>query len=109
MYYKLGKLVLQIGEALLYYKLGQTLLRIGADLLLQIKEGFITNWGRYYKLGKPLLQNRAAITNWGKMGIYHFINSFGNISILWTCILLHFLFTDYFLCTSNTILWRGFI
>ena len=35
--------------------------------------------------------------------------SFGNISILWKCILLHFLFTDYFLCTSNTILWRGFI
>ena len=35
--------------------------------------------------------------------------SFGNISILWKCILLHFLFTYYFLCTSNIILWRGFI
>ena len=85
------------------------MLQIGAASLLQIRASFITNWGCYYKLGQPLLQNRAAITNWGKMVVYHFINSFGNISILWKCILLHFLFTDYFLCTSNTILWRGFI
>ena len=28
---------------------------------------FFTNWGSYYKLGQPLLQNRAAITNWSKM------------------------------------------
>ena len=46
----------------MYYKLGQLC--------------FITNQGKrclklgqlhYYKLGQPLLQKRAAITNWGKM------------------------------------------
>ena len=52
-----------------YYKLGQTLLQIVANLLLQIGASVVTNWGSYYKLGQPLLQNRAAITNWGKM--YH--------------------------------------
>ena len=62
-----GKLVLQIGAALFYYKLGQMLLQIGAASLLQIRANVITNWGSYYKLGQPLLSNRAAITNWGKM------------------------------------------
>ena len=53
--------MLQIGVALFYYKLGQTLLLIGASV--------VTNWSSYYNLGQPLLQNRATITNWGK--IYH--------------------------------------
>ena len=60
---------LQIGEALFYQKLGQTLLWNGAASLLQIGASVVTNWGSYYKLGQPLLQNRAAITNWNKM--YH--------------------------------------
>ena len=59
--------MLQIGAALFYYKLGQTLLQIGVASLLQIRATVITNWGSYYKLGQPLLQNRAAITNWVKM------------------------------------------
>ena len=59
--------MLQIGAALFYYKLGQTLLQIGAALLLQIGASVLTNWGSYYKLGQKLLQNRAAITNCGKM------------------------------------------
>ena len=59
--------MLQIGVALFYYKLGQTLLQIGAVLLLQIRANVVTNWSSYYKLEQPLLQNRAAITNWGKM------------------------------------------
>ena len=59
--------MLQIGAALFYYKLGQTLLQIGAASLLQIEASVVTNWGSYYKLGKPLLQNRAAITIWAKM------------------------------------------
>ena len=67
MYYKLSKLVLQIGAALSYYKLGQTLLQIGAALLSQIRASFVTNWDSYYKLGQLLLENRAAIRNWGKM------------------------------------------
>ena len=62
-----GKLVLQIGAALFYYKLGQTLLQIGAASLLQIGASIVTNWGSYYKLGQPLLQNRTAITNWVKI------------------------------------------
>ena len=59
--------MLQIGAALFYYKLGQTLLQIGTASLLQIGANVVTNWGSYYKLGQPLLQNRAAITNWCKI------------------------------------------
>ena len=59
--------MLQIGAALFYYKLGQTLLQIGAASLLQIEADVVTNWGSYYKLGRPLLQNRTAVTNWGKI------------------------------------------
>ena len=43
------------------------MLQIGATSLLQIRATVVTNWGSYYKLGQPLLQNRAAITNWVKM------------------------------------------
>ena len=50
--------MLQIGAALFYYKLGQTLLLVGANV--------VTNWGSFYKLRQPLLQNRAAITNLGQ-------------------------------------------
>ena len=59
--------MLQIEAALSYYKLEQTFLQIGAASLLQIRASVITNWGSCYKLGQPFLQNRAAITNWGKM------------------------------------------
>ena len=59
--------MLQIGAALFYYKLGQTLLQIVAASLLQIGASVITNWVNLYKLGQPLLQNREAITNWGKI------------------------------------------
>ena len=53
-------------------------------VLLQIRGNIVTNWGSfiitnwgncianwdsYYKLGQPLLQNRAAITNWGKISL----------------------------------------
>ena len=55
--------MLQIEAALFYYKLEQTFLQIGAASLLQIRASVITNWGSYYKLGQPFLQNRAAITN----------------------------------------------
>ena len=43
------------------------LLQIGAASLLQIAASFVTNWGCYYQLGQPLLQNMAAITNWSKI------------------------------------------
>ena len=67
----------------MYYKLGQACVtNWGSFVLLQIRANVVTNWGSfivinqgkgcyklgsYYKLGQPLLQNRAAITNWGKM------------------------------------------
>ena len=35
----------------------------GSFALLQIRANVVTNWGSYYKLGQPLLQNRAGITN----------------------------------------------
>ena len=41
------------------------MLQIGAASLLEIGASAVTNWGSYYKLGQPLLQNRAIITNWG--------------------------------------------
>ena len=59
--------MLKIGAAFSYYKLGQTFIQIGAASLLQIEANVVTNWGSYYKLEQPLLQNRAAITNWGKI------------------------------------------
>ena len=54
--------MLQIGAALFYCKLWQTLLQIGAASLLQIRTSVVKNWGRYYKLGQSLLQDRVAIT-----------------------------------------------
>ena len=60
----------------MYYKLGHAcvknwgssvLLQTGEASLLQIKVSVVANWGSNYKLGQPLLQNRAAITNWDKM------------------------------------------
>ena len=77
--------MLQIGAALFYYKLGHTLLQIGAASLLQIRASVVTNSGSYCKLGQPLLQNRAAITNWGK--IYYklgqILKNKGNYYKLW--------------------------
>ena len=49
----------QTGSVLFYYNLEQT--------LLQIEASVVTNRGSYYKLGKPLLQNRTTNTNWCKM------------------------------------------
>ena len=51
------------------------LLQIEAASLLQIGENVVTNQVIYYKLGQPLLQNRAAIANWGKM--YHKLGQAG--------------------------------
>ena len=52
----------------MYYKLGQACVtNWGSFVLLQIRANVVTNWGTYYKLGQPLLQNRAAITNWCKI------------------------------------------
>ena len=59
--------MLQIGATSFYCKLGQTLLQIGAASSLQIETSVVPDWGSYYKLGQPLLQNREAITNWGKI------------------------------------------
>ena len=44
---------------LFYYKFEQKLSQIGASIVI--------NWSSCYKLEQPLLQNRAAITNCGKM------------------------------------------
>ena len=52
-----NKYVLQIGASLCY--------KFGQLCLLQIRANVNTPWGSHYKLGQPLLQNRATITNWG--------------------------------------------
>ena len=41
------------------------LLQIGTASLLQTGASVITNWDKFYKLEQSLLQNGAAITNWG--------------------------------------------
>ena len=52
----------------MYYKLRQVCVTNWCRfVLLKIRENVVTNWGSYYKLGQPLLQNRATIKNWGKM------------------------------------------
>ena len=52
----------------MYYKLGQACATDwGSFVLLQIRANVVPNWGSYYILGQPLLQNRAAVTNWSKM------------------------------------------
>ena len=81
--------MLQIGAASFYQKLGQMFLEIGAASLLQIRASVVTNWGSYYKLGQPLLQNRAAITNWDKM-YYKFgqVLQIGAIITNWGIVLL---------------------
>ena len=51
----------------MYYKLGKACVTTwGIFALLQVRPNIVTNWGSYYKLGQPLFQNRATITNWGK-------------------------------------------
>ena len=60
----------------MYYKLGQAcvtnwtsfvLLQIRASVVTNWDSFIITNWGKCcYKLEQPLLQNRAAITYWGR-------------------------------------------
>ena len=63
MYYKSGQTCVTIWGSFVLLQIRQTLLQIGAASLLQIKASVVTNWGSYYKLGQPLLQNRVAITN----------------------------------------------
>ena len=51
----------------MFYKFGQACVAYwGSFVSLQIRASVVTNWGSYYKLEQPLLQKRAAITNWGK-------------------------------------------
>ena len=66
----------------MYYKLGQArVTNWGSFVLLQIRANVVTNWGSviitnwgkccyklgsYCILGQPSLQNREAITNWGR-------------------------------------------
>ena len=43
------------------------MLQIGTTSLLKIGASIVTNCGSSYKLGQPLLQNRAAMINWCKI------------------------------------------
>ena len=52
----------------MHYKFGQACVRnCGSFVLLQIRANVVANAGSYYKLGQTLLQNKEAITYWGKM------------------------------------------
>ena len=66
MYYKLRQACVTNWGSFVLLQIRANVVTNWASLLIQIGESVFTNWGRYYKLGQPLLQNRAAITNWCK-------------------------------------------
>ena len=114
----------------MYYKLGQACVtNWGSFVLLQIRANIVTNWGSfiiinwgsYYKLGQPLLQNGAAITNWDN--IYYKLghkniswplfcfktlinqNQFGSVFLLWLYLkMVHMLLNSLkaFKCTRTS-------
>ena len=51
----------------IYYKLEQVFITNWGSLIITKWGGIITKWGIYHKLGQPLLQIGAAITNWDKL------------------------------------------
>ena len=68
MYYKLGQAcVTNWGSFVLLQIRADVVINWGSFVLLQIGASVVTNSGSHYKLRQPLLQNKAAITNWGKM------------------------------------------
>ena len=89
----------------MYYKLAQACVtNWGNFVLLQVRENLVTNWGsfiitvwgkRCYKLRQPLLQNRAAIANWGK--IFHKLG-YNNITNVFYP---HQIIFEYFQVVSN--------
>ena len=50
-----------------YTNWGKLLFQIGAATILQTGANVVANCGNCYKLGQLLLQNKAVITNWGKI------------------------------------------
>ena len=66
---KLGKLLFITNWGKSYYKLGRVLLQIGEAFLLQIGASFMTNWdsliitnqGKFYYKSEQLLQIRATV------------------------------------------------
>ena len=66
MYYKLRQACVTNWGSFVLLQIRANVVTNWASLLIQIGESVFTNWGRYYKLGQLLLQNRAAITNWCK-------------------------------------------
>ena len=65
--YKLGQAYFTNWGSFVYYKSRRTLLQIGAATILQTGTSVVANCGNCYKLGQLLLQNKAVITNWGKI------------------------------------------
>ena len=62
----MGQACITNWDSLVLIQIRANFLKIEATSLLQIGASVETNWGSYYKLGQPSLQNRAAITNCGK-------------------------------------------
>ena len=67
MYYKLGEACDTNWGSFVLLQNEQTLLQIRRSSLLQIEITVVTKLGSFYTLGQPLLQNRTAITTWGKL------------------------------------------
>ena len=67
MHYKLGQACVTNWDSFVLLQIRANVVTNWAASLLQIRASVVKNWGSYSKLGQPLLQNRAAITNWGKM------------------------------------------
>ena len=66
MYYKLGQACVTNWGSFVLLQIRANVVSNWGSFIVQISASVVTNWGSYYKLVQPLLQNRAAITNWGK-------------------------------------------
>ena len=67
MHYKLGQACVTNWDSFVLLQIRANVVTNWEASLLQIRASVVKNWGSYSKLGQPLSQNRAAITNWGKM------------------------------------------
>ena len=67
MYYKLGKACATNWGSFVLLQLRVKVVTNWESIIFTNGASVVTNWGSYYKLRQSLLQNREAITNWGKI------------------------------------------
>ena len=63
MHYKLGQGYVTNWGSFILLQIRQMLLQIWAPSILQFGTSVVKDWGSYFRLRQPLLQNRDAFTN----------------------------------------------